>query len=281
MGDASGKHSLSSGSEKLKESAEIAIIGGTGVYDPNLFKDAREVRVHTPYGPPSPFLSVGNFEGRKVAFIPRHGRDHSIPPHKVNYRANIHALKQLGVERIFSISSVGSLKEEVRPRDFVVPDQFIDRTRKREDTFYEGPKVAHVSSADPFCPELRKVLLDSAPKYGIRVHESATYVCIEGPRFSSRAESKLFRQWGADIVGMTLYPECILAREAEICYATLAMVTDYDVWAIRPVSASEVAEVMRENVANSRKIIIDAISKLPKQRGDKCSCKSALEGAML
>lgn len=262
------------------ESADIAVIGGTGVYDPDLFKDVREVKIHTPYGPPSPFLSVGDFHERRVAFIPRHGRDHSIPPHKVNYRANIFALQQLGVERIFSVSSVGSLKEEIRPRDFVVPDQFIDRTREREDTFFDGPKVAHISSADPFCPELREILVESASKQGARVHGSATYVCIEGPRFSTRAESKLFRQWGADIVGMTLFPECVLAREAEICYATLAMVTDYDVWASRPVSASEVAEVMRENVANSRKIITDAISKLPKERS-KCSCESALENAVL
>jgi len=263
------------------ESAEIAIIGGTGIYDPNLFKENEEIKVHTPYGPPSPFVSIGNLHGRKVAFIPRHGRDHSIPPHKVNYRANIHALKELGVKRIFSISSVGSLREEVKPRDFVVPDQFIDRTRKREDTFYEGPKVVHVSSADPFCPELRNILIDSASKQEIKVHGSATYVCIEGPRFSSRAESKLFRDWGADIVGMTLYPECILAREAEICYGTLAMVTDYDVWASKPVSATDVAEVMRKNVANSRKIIAEAILNLPHERGAKCSCGSALQSAMI
>jgi 5'-methylthioadenosine phosphorylase len=212
------------------ERAKIAIIGGTGVYDPEIFRDSKEVKVYTPYGPPSPFLTIGYHGQQKIAFIPRHGRDHSIPPHRVNYRANIYALKQIGVERVISVSSVGSLKEHLEPGDFVFPDQFIDRTKSRGDTFFDGGQVVHVSSADPFCPQINSVFNSCAGSLGIRSHNTGTYVCIEGPRFSTRSESELFRSWGAEIVGMTLYPECVLAREAQICYATIAMVTDYDVW---------------------------------------------------
>jgi 5'-methylthioadenosine phosphorylase len=264
-----------------KEKAEIAVIGGTGVYDPTLFQKNRELKIFTPYGSPSPFLSVGEYEGRTVAFIPRHGKDHSIPPHMINYRANIYALKSLGVERIISVSSVGSLREDLWPGQFVFPDQFIDRTKRRPDTFFDGAKVAHVSSAEAFCPEIRKILAHSATKLELKSrNDSSTYVCIEGPRFSSKAESKLFRQWGADVVGMTLYPECILAREAEICYASISMVTDYDVWAERPVSATDVSAVMTKNVGHAKKLIVDAISALPKERNN-CNCGSALSGAML
>lgn len=262
-----------------EEMAEIGIIGGTGVYDPNIFQSVKEVKMFTPYGSPSHYLSVGEYGGKKVAFVPRHGRDHSIPPHKINFRANIFALKQLGVKRIISVSSVGSLKEELRPGEFVFPDQFIDRTKNRADTFYDGAQVAHVSSADPFCPEMRKILSQSAKKRSVAAHDSATYICIEGPRFSTRAESKLFRQWGADIVGMTLYPEVTLAKEAELCYSCLAMVTDYDVWAEKPVSASEVSSVLRKNVENAKKIVLDMIASLPEHRG--CDCSHSLEGAML
>lgn len=262
-----------------KESAEIGIIGGTGIYDPNIFRSAKEVKMFTPYGPPSHYLSVGEYAGKKIAFVPRHGRDHSIPPHKINFRANIFALKELGVKRIISVSSVGSLRENLKPGEFIFPDQFIDRTKNRPDTFYDGAQVAHVSSADPFCPEMRKILSQSARKDSVPSHDSATYICIEGPRFSSRAESKLFRQWGADIVGMTLYPEVTLAKEAEICYSCLAMVTDYDVWAEKPVSAAEVSQVLRRNVENAKRIVLDVISNVPKERG--CSCGHSLEGAML
>lgn len=262
-----------------KENAWLGIVGGTGIYDPDLFRETRELKISTPYGPPSSNVSVGDYEGRKIAFIPRHGKGHSIPPHKINYRANIYALKHLGVERIISISSVGSLRENLKPKEFVVPDQFIDRTKSRQDTFYEGAQVAHISSADPFCPELRKILLGSATRCDVKAHDSATYVCIEGPRFSTRAESKLFRQWGADIVGMTLYPECVLAREAEICYSSLSMVTDYDVWAEKPVSAADVAGTMKQNVENAKRLILDAVKSVPKERN--CSCTHALRDAML
>jgi 5'-methylthioadenosine phosphorylase len=264
---------------KEQESAEIGIIGGTGVYDPNIFQGIREVKVFTPYGSPSHYVSVGQYNGRKIAFVPRHGRDHSIPPHKINYRANMYALKHLGVKCVISVSSVGSLRENLQPGMFVFPDQFIDRTKSRADTFYDGAQVAHVSSADPFCPEMRKLLASSASKNSVEFQDGSTYICIEGPRFSSRAESRLFRQWGADIVGMTLYPEVILAREAELCYACLGMVTDYDVWADKPVTADEVTKVMRRNVENAKKIILDVIAGMPSER--KCSCGSALEGAML
>ena len=262
-----------------EERADIGIIGGTGVYDPNIFQSVREMKIFTPYGSQSHFVSVGEYNGKKVAFVPRHARDHSIPPHKINFRANIFALKHLGVKRIISVSSVGSLREDLRPGEFVFPDQFIDRTKNRVDTFYDGAQVAHVSSADPFCPEMRSILSQSAKKNSVPAHDTATYICIEGPRFSTRAESKLFRQWGADIVGMTLYPEVTLAREAELCYSCLAMVTDYDVWAEKPVSAAEVSNVLRKNVENAKRIVLDMITSLPEQRS--CSCAHSLDGAML
>ncbi len=264
---------------KQSDVTEIGIIGGTGVYDPDIFQDLKEIKISTPYGAPSPFVTVGYYRDKKIAFIPRHGRDHSIPPHRINYRANVFALKQLGVKRVLSVSSVGSLEEKLEPGFFVFPDQFIDRTKSRPDTFFDGAQVAHVSSADPFCPEIRKVLISCAKESSIPYGESSTYVCVEGPRFSSRAESKLFRLWGANVIGMTLYPEVILAREAELCYACLAMVTDYDVWADNPVTADEVTRVMRKNVENAKKLILDAISALPKER--RCPCGHALEGAVL
>jgi 5'-methylthioadenosine phosphorylase len=262
-----------------KETAKIAIIGGTGLYDPKLFRDSKDLKVFTPYGPTSPFLSIGLHGENKVAFIPRHGRDHSIPPHRVNYRANIYALKQIGVERIIGVSSVGSLKESLKPGDFTFPDQFIDRTKNRRDTFFEGGQVVHVSSADPFCPQLTRVFGDCAQKMGINFHEDSTYVCIEGPRFSSRSESQLFRLWGADVVGMTLYPECVLAREAQICYAAISMVTDYDVWSEKPVTAVEVSETMRRNVENAKRLILSSLDAMPEKR--TCDCGKALSGAVL
>ena len=262
-----------------KETTRLAIIGGTGVYDPKIFRDSKEIKVFTPYGSPSPFLSIGYHGEKKIAFLPRHGRDHSIPPHKINYRANIFALKQLGVERIIGVSSVGSLRESLKPGDFVYPDQFIDRTKNRADTFFEGGQVVHVSSADPFCPQMRKTFVDSSRSLGIDAHSEGTYVCIEGPRFSTRSESKLFRLWGADIVGMTLYPEGILAREARICYASISMVTDFDVWADKPVSASEVTETLRKNIERAKRLILHAIDILPEER--TCNCSNALSGATL
>ena len=259
--------------------ADVAVIGGTGVYDPEILEDVREVKVHTPYGAPSDLITLGTYQGRNIAFIPRHGRGHQIPPHRINSRANIWALRELGVERIVASSAVGSLREDYVPGEFVITDQFIDRTRKRPDTFYEGGQLCHISVADPICPQLHDFFVDHASRHGHKVHSKGTYVCIEGPRFSTRAESKLFRQWGADIIGMTLYPECVLAREAEICYVSVAMVTDYDVWAEKPVSTQEIIETMNRNSANFKRLIMEALPEIPRER--TCGCGEALKSALL
>jgi len=262
-----------------RDSAEIAVIGGTGVYDPEIIEDAREVKVYTPFGAPSDLVTLGTYEGRKVAFIPRHGKGHQIPPHRINYRANIWALKELGVKQIVASSACGSLREDYEPGDFVITDQFIDRTRGRPDTFYEGGQLCHISSADPVCPRLHDFFVNHARKLELKVHPTGTYVCVQGPRFSTRAESRLFRQWGADIIGMTLYPECVLAREAEICYVSAAMVTDYDVWAERPVSTQEVIETMHVNSANFKRLIMEALPEIPEEKA--CGCGEALKTALL
>jgi len=263
--------------------AQVGVIGGSGLYDPGIVEDPVEVRVSTPYGRPSDFITVGSVGGVRVAFLPRHGRGHTLPPHRINYRANIWALRALGVRWVISVSAVGSLREDYRPGDFVVPDQFIDMTKGRQYTFYDGPVTVHVSMADPFCEDLRARLVDAARRLGYPVHERGTYVCIEGPRFSTRAESRVWREvFGADIIGMTLVPEVNLACEAELCYATLAMVTDYDVWAERPVTAGEVERIMRENVERARRILYEVI---PKLAGDpdpaRCSCCRALSHAVV
>lgn len=262
----------------MGKAAEIGIIGGTGVYDPKILKDPERVNVHTPHGNPSDAMIIGTIGGRKVAFLPRHGADHSIPPHNLNNRANIHAFKELGVERIIAPCAVGSLREEVKPGDVVLADQFIDRTHGRPSTFYEGGRVCHISVAEPFCPSLRKAALDAGKKLRLPLHASGTYVCVNGPRFSTKAESKVFRQWGADIIGMTLVPECVLAREKEMCYLPIALVTDYDVWKQRPVSAREVLETMRSNVDKARSLIEDLVPKIPVQRD--CGCGSALKDSV-
>ena len=262
-----------------RDSADIAFIGGTGVYDPEIVENAREVKVYTPFGAPSDLVTLGTYKGRKVAFIPRHGKGHQIPPHRINYRANIWALKELGVRQIVASSAVGSLREDYAPGDFVITDQFIDRTKGRPDTFYEGGRLCHISSADPICPQLHDFFVGHARRLGLRFHPTGTYVCVQGPRFSTRAESKLFRQWGADLVGMTLYPECVLAREAEICYVSVAMVTDYDVWAEKPVSTQGILETLQENSANFKRLIMEALPGIPKER--TCGCGEALKTALL
>jgi 5'-methylthioadenosine phosphorylase len=263
----------------MTETAEIGIIGGTGVYDQENFEDIKEVKVYTPFGETSDLISVGNYKGVKVAFIPRHGRNHTIPPHRVNYRANVWALKQLGVKKIVASSAVGSLREDYEPGNLVIPDQLIDRTKKRLDTFYEGGQICHISSAEPFCQKLRLFFIDLAKKLGLNAKESGTYVCIEGPRFSTRAESRLFRMWKADIIGMTIYPECILAKEVELCYVPISMVTDYDVWAEKPVSTKEVVNTMKKNDENFKKLIFEAIPKLPIHVD--CDCGCALKDALI
>ncbi|BAN90653.1 S-methyl-5'-thioadenosine phosphorylase [Aeropyrum camini] len=264
--------------------AQVGVIGGSGLYDPGIVENPVEVKVSTPYGNPSDFIVVGDVAGVKVAFLPRHGRGHRIPPHAINYRANIWALKALGVKWVISVSAVGSLREDYRPGDFVVPDQFIDMTKNRRHyTFYDGPVTVHVSMADPFCEDLRQRLIESGRRLGYTVHEKGTYVCIEGPRFSTRAESRVWKDvFKADIIGMTLVPEVNLACEAQLCYATLAMVTDYDVWADRPVTAEEVERVMISNVERARRMLYDVIPKLKGEpEAERCSCCRALDTAAI
>ena len=259
--------------------ADIGIIGGTGLYDPKLLKNIEEVTVETPYGSPSDAITIGELKGRRVAFLPRHGKKHTIRPTGVNSRANIFALKKLGVQHILAPSTVGSLREEYKPGDIVFVDQFIDRTTRREQSFYTENRVCHISVAEPMCPELRKILVSTAKKAKINAHSTGTYVCIEGPRFSTKAESRMFRTWDADVVGMTLVPECVLAREAEICYASISMVTDYDVWKDHPVSVDDVLKTMRANIENVKRILVDAIAKIPEERA--CDCKIALKSALI
>jgi len=262
-----------------KEKAEIGVIGGSGLYDPSMFGPSQEIKVYTPYGPTSDSIFLCQYKGRTIAFIPRHGRGHKIPPHKINYRANIWALKDLGVRRIISVSAVGSLREDYAPGDIVVVDQFIDFTKKRDYTFYDGGIVCHVSLADPFCPQLREVAIETLRELKFRFHDRGTYICIEGPRFSTRAESKLFKSWGADVIGMTLVPEVNLAREAEICYLAITLVTDYDVWAPKHVTAEEVTRVMAENVDKAKKLLAELIPRIPVDR--TCKCGEALKEALV
>jgi 5'-methylthioadenosine phosphorylase len=259
--------------------AEIGVIGGTGLYDPKLLKNIKEVTVETPYGKPSDSITVGELGGKCVAFLPRHGKKHTIRPTDINVRANIFALKKLGVKRILAPSTVGSLREEYHPGEIVFCDQFIDRTTRREQSFYTENKVCHISVAEPMCPELRKTIISIAKNFKIKMHETGTYVCIEGPRFSTKAESKMYRQWGADVVGMTLVPECVLAREAEICYASISTVTDYDVWKDHFVSVDDILKTMKSNIENVKCIIAETVAKLPSECG--CKCNEALKGAFV
>ena len=261
----------------MEENAEIGIFGGTGIYDSGLLENPQEVEIDTPYGKPSDKITIGIFNGRKIAFLPRHGRKHTIPPHMINFKANIWAFKELGITRIIAPSAVGSLKEELEPGHFALPTQFLDFTKSRENSFSEEGKVIHISVADPFCPELQSSVLQVTEKQGLKMHKDCTYVCIEGPRFSTRAESKFYKTTGADIIGMTLVPECQLAREAQMCYASISTVTDYDVWAEKPVTAKEVIETLSKNVEKTKKILTELIDKIPKTRS--CSCKKALEEA--
>lgn len=261
----------------MQKDIEIGIFGGTGIYDSQLLEDSEEVVIDTPYGKPSDSITIGVFKGRKIAFLPRHGKKHSLPPHMINYRANIWAFKELGVTRIIAPSAVGSLKEEVKPGHFALPTQFLDFTKSRKGSFSKEGKVIHISVADPFCPELQTSIIDIAKRQNIHMHKDCTYVCIEGPRFSTKAESKFYRTTGSDIIGMTLVPECQLAREAQICYASISTVTDYDVWAEKPVTAKEVLETLSKNVERTKIMLMDLIESIPKTRS--CSCAKALEEA--
>ncbi len=261
----------------MEQKAEIGIFGGTGIYDSGLLEDAKEITLDTPYGKTSDSITVGTFQGRNIAFLPRHGKKHSIPPHMINFRANIWAFKELGVKRIIAPSAVGSLKEEIKPNHFALPSQFLDFTKSREGSFSKDGKVIHISVANPFCPELQNVVVKTATELNVTIHKDCTYVCIEGPRFSTKAESKFFRSAGADIIGMTLVPECQLAREAQMCYVSISTVTDYDVWAEKSVTAKEVIETLSKNVEKIKKMLIKLIDEIPQQRG--CLCDKALAEA--
>lgn len=260
--------------------ATIGVIGGSGLYEIEGLTDIEEHNVSTPFGSPSDPVVVGTLRGNRVAFLPRHGRGHRILPGEVNVRANIYALKRLGVERIIAVNACGSMKEDIAPSDIVIPDQIIDRTKGRTSTFFGNGLVIHVSFAEPFCPHLSDVLYEAATKTGVKVHKGGTYICIEGPRFSTKAESKLFRSWGVDVIGMTAIPEAVLAREAEICYASLSMSTDYDVWheTEATVTADMVAQTVMKNVETAKRAIIEAIPLLPATR--ECGCDKALSVAI-
>ena len=263
------------------QQAEIGIIGGSGLYAMPGLTNVHEERVSTPFGEPSDVFVLGDLEGRRVAFLARHGRGHRILPSELNFRANIYGMKKLGVERIVSVSAVGSLKEEHKPGDFVVPDQFIDRTFHRISTFFGDGIVAHVAFGDPVCATVANAIYGACKTEGVEATLNGTYVCMEGPQFSTRAESNLYRSWGADVIGMTNLQEAKLAREAEICYATAAMVTDYDCWreGHDAVTIEEIVKVMNQNSANACRIVKTAVAALARER--KCSCANSLQFAIL
>jgi 5'-methylthioadenosine phosphorylase len=260
--------------------SKIGIIGGSGLYKIGIIKDAQEIEVNTPFGKPSSNITIGKINDVDVAFLPRHGKGHAIAPHMVNYRANIFAMKECGVKCLISIAAVGSLKEEFKPCDFVIADQLIDRTAKRKTTFFEDGIVAHVGFADPFCKNLSDIAFKTANEEGVDVHRG-TYICMEGPQFSTRAESNLYRSWKVDVIGMTLAPEAKLAREAEICLCGILTVTDYDCWyeGEEDVSVSSVVENLKKNDKNVANIIKKLV---PKINSDKhCDCRNALENAII
>ena len=262
--------------------AKIAVIGGSGLYKMEGLTAVEEVNIETPFGSPSDAIVVGKLEGMGVAFLPRHGRGHRIPPTDVPYRANIYALKSLGVEHIIAISAVGSLKEEVEPGHLLIPDQLIDRTRNRVSTFFREDIVAHIPFAEPFCPVLSRIVYQAAQEVGATVHRGGTYIAMEGPAFSTKAESRLYKSWGADIIGMTALPEAKLAREAEICYALIACATDYDSWreVSEPLNIIEIIlNILNKNAETSKKLLKLAMGRMPEKRD--CDCSSALKLAIV
>ncbi len=286
--------------EKLQQNIEIGLIGGTG--SDIALNNFKEIKVYTPFGNTSSTISIGDFKGKNVAYIPRHGQDHIIPPHNINFRANIWALKELGVKFLISPSAVGSLKKEHTKGKFILVDQYIDRTKKREDTFYEGGQLCHIGQVNPYCEYLNDIFYQAGKESKLTIQKGGIYVCIEGPRFSTRAESKMFRRWEGDIVGMTTYPEVVLAAEKEICYCCIAMVTDLDVWAGKcpncgiveyaqrcykcgsvvdelSVNVPEVLETMTQNAENLKKLLELALEKLDTRRD--CPCHHSLKDALL
>ena len=264
-------------SEKVK----IGVIGGSGLYEMEGLTQIKTVRITTPFGKPSDDYILGTLHGKRVAFLPRHGRGHRILPTDINYRANIYGMKKLGVERIISVSAVGSMKEEIKPGDIVIPDQFYDHTRHRRSTFFGNGAVAHVGMADPVCPDLGTMLIGAGVTIGATVHRGGTYLCMEGPQFSTRAESLTYRQWNVEVIGMTNATEAKLAREAEICYSTIALATDYDCWhhSEEAVTVEAVLAVMKHNIETSKAMIREAVRALPAER--TCSCGDALRNTIM
>jgi 5'-methylthioadenosine phosphorylase len=259
--------------------ADIGVFGGSGFYA--FLDDVEEVPVETPYGPTSAPVAVGQVAGRRVAFLPRHGRKHELPPHRVPYRANVWAMKELGVGRIVGPSAAGSLQPHVKPGEFVVCDQLVDRTWGRADTYYDGPETTHIGFADPYCPDMRQVAVEHGREMGIGLHDRGTVVVVQGPRFSTRAESDLYRGQGWEVINMTQYPEAVLARELEVCYLNISLITDYDVGVVgedvEAVSHEMVIRVFNENVARLRDLLFAIVPALPAER--TCVCATALEGA--
>lgn len=261
--------------------AEIAIIGGSGLYDIEGLRRVKELSIKTPFGPPSDKVVIGELEGTRIAFLSRHGRGHRINPSEINYRANIYALKSIGVSRVISVSAVGSMKESIKPGDVVLPDQFIDLTKRRVSTFFEGGVVAHVAFADPVCPSLSAALEEAARTVGSTVHQGGVYLCIEGPQFSTKGESRLYRQWGVSVIGMTNLPEAKLAREAELCYATVALATDYDCWheTVEAVTVESILSTLRQNVMLAKRLLRTALGLVADAKA--CSCHRALQDAII
>lgn len=263
------------------EQVKIGVIGGSGLYQIEQLTDINEIDVDTPFGKPSDSFIIGTFGGERIAFLARHGRGHRIMPTELNARANIYAMKLLGVEHLISVSACGSLREDYEPRHIVVPDQLFDFTKKRNYSFFGDGLVAHPAFADPFCPDLSQLVADALKKAGAAVHQGATYIAIEGPRFSTRAESNVYRKWGMDIIGMTAFPEAILAREAEICYAMMACITDYDCWheEAEDVTVEVVIANLMANAEISKKALLNLIPTISKSR--ECACQNAMETSFI
>jgi 5'-methylthioadenosine phosphorylase len=265
----------------LMQKGKIGVIGGSGLYAMSRLENVQEVQVETPFGAPSDAYITGTLQGRDMVFLPRHGRGHRIAPSALNFRANIYGLKQLGVEWVLSVSAVGSMREDIHPGDLVLPDQFFDRTRSRVSTFFDRDVVVHVAFADPVCSVLARALHEAATQTSATVHLGGTYLCIEGPQFSTRAESNIYRQWGVDIIGMTNLPEARLAREAELCYATLALATDYDCWheSASDVDIEAILALLHRNVELAQEVIERMVPQVPPTRS--CPCSTALQQAII
>jgi 5'-methylthioadenosine phosphorylase len=265
----------------LMQKGKIGVIGGSGLYAMSRLENVQEVQVETPFGAPSDTYITGTLQGRDMVFLPRHGRGHRIAPSALNFRANIYGLKQLGVEWVLSVSAVGSMREDIHPGDLVLPDQFFDRTRSRVSTFFDRDVVVHVAFADPVCSVLARALHEAATQTSATVHLGGTYLCIEGPQFSTRAESNIYRQWGVDIIGMTNLPEARLAREAELCYATLALATDYDCWheSASDVDIEAILALLHRNVELAQEVIERMVPQVPPTRS--CPCSTALQQAII